>query len=667
MTGEMSVRQFLAATAALLVLAGVLYGGWVALDGFGTGGSGGSGPAPGADAAATVDAYAQAWTVGDHLTMAGFVREPPPDFTAIHQQLRDALQPRSLTVEVTEVVSDVDGRALATLRVTLQPVGPAAPEIVWDSEVVLLRERGEWAIAWEHQSLHPDLRPGLVFDTESTSVDRSPILAADGTELAGGGTRVTFGFEPSAVTNPDAVVAAFEAALPGSGRTAERLLDRDDLVDGWFYPVVTVSQAAADTASQVLREAGGILRQTETGRMLYADDFAVHIVGRYEEATAEDLERLGPPYEPGDEVGRTGLERTFERELTGSDEISIVLRDVADGAVRAVLATYQEQPSGPLQTTLDIVVQQAIENTLRGVEDPVAIVAVDAATGAIRGSASRPLSGYNRALEGRYPPGSTFKVVTAEALLADGLTPGSQVPCPGDTIVGGLAVTNAGTLDLGDTSLTEAFARSCNTTFARLGADLGEEAMLAAAERFGFGIDPLSPLTAAGGSFPEPVDTAELAAASFGQARVTASTLHLAAVAAATDTGVWRQPYLLVEDGPGESRQLASGVVEPLRALMRAVVTDGTGAAADVDGLDVRGKTGTAQAEDGVEHAWFVGTFDGLGFAVLVEGGGAGGQVAAPFAARFVSELAAIRAGAAPAADAEGEDDEDVEAEDDEG
>lgn len=648
------MRQFFAAAAALVVLAGVVLGAWLLLgSAFGGGGSGGAGereqgPEPGEDPGATAAAYAAAWTAGDYLTMAALVREPPPTFTAVHQQLRDGLEATQVTVEAGTAVEDVDGRATVPLRVEVMLPYDGVEPVSWEVELAVLRDRGQWGVEWDLASVHPELRDGLIFDMDIAPVERSPILAADGTPLAGSGTRVTFGFEPASVFDPEAVVEAFETALPGSGATAERLLARDDLVDGWFYPVVTVSEQLADAVSPTLREAGGILRQTESGRTLYADDFAVHIVGRVDEATAEDLERLGEPYVAGDRVGRFGLEREFEQELTGSDEISAVLRDRSDNAVRVELATFQERPSGPIETTLDITVQQAVERALVGVEDTVAIVVVDATSGAIRASASRPLGGFNRAFEGRYPPGSAFKIVTAEALLADGLSPDDAVACPGDEVVGGLAVTNAGTLALGTTSLTTSFAQSCNTTFARMGADLGPDAMQAAAERFGFNLEPISPLPAAGGSFPQPGDTAELAAASFGQARVTASPLHLASIAAATVTGVWHQPFLLVADGPGESRQLSGGVTAGLQTLMRAVVTDGSGVAADVEvegALPVYGKTGTAQTDDGVEHAWFVGTYGELGFAVLVEAGGSGGEVAAPLAARFIEALIAIERG----------------------
>ena len=635
----MRIRDVLAVLVGLAVVAGVGVGGWMWL-------SETVDPAaePEDDASTTAAAYVQAWEAGDLLRMASLVREVPEDFAARHEQLLTGLEVTDLRIEPGAVDRPVDGRAIVPLTLILDLAVLAEP-VSWDTELQLTRERGTWGVDWSLSTIHPELRPTWQFGTESVDIDRELILAADGTPLAGQGTRITFGFQPALVSDPDDVIDAFAAALPGSEVVAERELSRGDLNDDWFYPVVTVSEARAEQASSSLRQASGILRRTSSARTLLDDGFAQHVVGVVREATAEQLEALGPPYEAGDVVGQFGLEAAFETELIGTELTRVGLRDGDDGPFREVIGEGREDPSRTIQTTLDVTVQRAIENALRGVSDPAAIVVVDGTTGAIVGSASRPLSGFDRALSGRYPPGSTFKIVTAEAALATGLGIDDEVECPAETLVGGLRVPNAGARALGTTTLLAAFAESCNTTFARIGAGLGAEAMVDAAERFGFGVDPIVPLPSFGGSFPGPGDDAETAAASFGQARVEASPLQLASMIAAATTGTWRQPYLLVDDGPGVSRPLATGTPEPLRELLRAVVTDGTGTEAAVDGEEILGKTGTAQGTGGVEHAWFVGSYGDLGFAILVEDGGSGSEVAAPIAARFVRELVALTSG----------------------
>lgn len=633
------MRQALAVVTAVLVLGAAVGGAYWWLEQ----------QTPGAGVARevpedTADAYLEAWSDGDHEAMLALVRDPPDTFVAAHEQLLEGLGVDGIEVTRHDIVEEIDGRAHATGVVTSEV--PDVGEVTWEVEVRLLRERGRWGVAWEPSTLHPSWRPGLRFDVVHEDLDRIPILAHDGTQLAGPGERITFGFDPGGIEDRDEVIDAFEAAIPGSGTTAERLLGQGGLVDGWFYPVTSVSADDAREAGPSLTRVPGVLRRAETSRRsLLADGFALHAVGRVDEATAEQLEQLGDPYERGDHVGQFGLEATLEARLAGGEVVTAVLREGSNGPVRATLGSRGSTFSGdeavdtdPLTTTLDVTVQRAVENALVGRDSPAAIVVVDGEDGAIRATASRPLTAYNRAFEGRYPPGSTFKLVTAEALLADGVTLESDVACPAETFVGGLRVPNAGGRDLGTTTFTEAFAASCNTTFAPLGADLGTDAMVAAAERFGFGVDPRTPIAAFGGSFPTPGDRAELGAASFGQARVEVSPLHLASVVAATVTGTWHVPYLLEEDGPGEARVLSSGSLDGLRRLLEASVP------AIVDEPGLLGKTGTAQdGQAQVEHAWFVGTVDGLGFAVLLEGGGSGEQAAAPLAARFARELRALQ------------------------
>lgn len=629
------MRNLVAGVAAAVVLGTVVGVGWWLLEGGGVLGE----EEPGDTPDATLAAYLEAWEQGAHEAMAERIREPTEQQVEVHERLREALDPEALRTEVLALDEPADGRAVA--EVELQWSVAYAADLRWAVEIELVRQQGDWAVDWDPGAVHPRWQPGLVFDVMTSEVERAPILAADGTQLAGSGERMILGFEPSSVEDPDAVAEAFEEAVPGTGDVAARELGRDDLVDDWFYPVVTLSRERGEDAWADLGDVTGVLRRTTEGRVLVEDDFARHVVGEVAEATAEQLEQLGAPYEAGDEVGQFGLEAAFERELVGSDEVTVVLRDGEGGPIRETILEYQADPSDPLQTTLDVAVQRAVENALLGVDTTAAIVVVDAEDGAIRGSASRPLTAYNRAFAGRYPPGSTFKVVTTEALLADGMTPDDEVACPQETTVGGLRITNTGDLGLGTTTLRRAFADSCNTTFAPLAVELGTEALTAAAERFGFGWEPDLGLAAAGGQFAEPGDAAALGASAFGQARVTSTPLHLASVAAAADSGTWHPPYLLAGGDRAEPRALTDDVVDDLRELLREAVADGTGSEADV-AAGVRGKTGTAEADDDVEHAWFIGSFRGLGFAVLVEEGGAGGQVAAPIAGRLVRELDAL-------------------------
>ena len=654
----MRFRDLLAIVVGLAIVGAIGYGAWTWLDDTVQGEQAEPEAQPGTDPQATAEAYLDAWEQGDHLAMVRYVRDAPEDFASRHSQLVQALEPTDVRIEAGEMNAPQDGRATFPLTISLD-VPYADEPLSWESSLEMIRERGQWGIVWSLETIHPELRDSWEFASESEEVDREEILAADGTVLSGERNLTVFGFRPDQVDDPEELAEAFEEAIPGSGERAARELARNDLVDDWLYPVATLAEARADDARRALAGVPGVVRRGDSGRDLYDQGFALHVVGVMSEATAEQLEERDLSPDTRIDIGQFGLERDLEEQLIGSEIVRVGLRERdSDGPLRVILAETQANPSSPVETTIDIAVQKAIENALFGTSTTVGLVAVDAENGAILGSASRPLNGYNRAFEGRYAPGSTFKLVTLEALLGDGMTPDDPVDCPAETTVGGLRITNAGGTGHGSGDLREAFVQSCNTSFAPLGDALGNDELTAAAERFGFNDDWGLPLSSFGGSFPEPADSAERGAASFGQARVEASVVQMASVVAAAVTSEWHAPYLLQGDGPQEPRALAEGVAEPMRDLLRAVVVEGTGTEADVDGREVLGKTGTAEAGDGVEHAWFVGYYDGVGFAVLVEGGGSGGQVAAPIAARFVRELASLRSAGLGQGDSGGSNDE---------
>jgi hypothetical protein len=365
-----------------------------------------------------------------------------------------------------------------------------------------------------------------------------------------------------------------------------------------------------------------------------------------EDLAANVLGTVGPAPEAtgsvlaGEPVGLTGLERVLQDRLGGRPGGALVTVDVATGRLTEVLQVFQGAPGEDVRTTLDLGVQAAAEAALAGVPSRAALVALDAATGEVRAVANSPVEGLPASFAS-YAPGSVFKVVTATALLLDGVRPGTEVDCPATVSAGGRSFRNdEGLVALGRVPFSTAFARSCNTAFITLARDLPDGALERAAGLYGYGRDDLLPIAVEGGQVPAPASETEAAAAAIGQGRVEASPLLVAATSAAVATGTWHAPRLL--PGEGGSTPLPDGVAEPLRALMRGVVTSGTGSAADLPGPPVHGKTGTAQYGSGdppPTHAWFTGFRGDLAFAVFVESGASGGTVAAPAARRFLSAL----------------------------
>ncbi|NUR91583.1 MAG: hypothetical protein HOY71_46555 [Nonomuraea sp.] len=298
------------------------------------------------------------------------------------------------------------------------------------------------------------------------------------------------------------------------------------------------------------------------------------------------------------------------------------------------------------KTTLSRPVQAAAARALDGVDD-AAILAVRPSTGEILAVADK-LKGRYSALFDRFPPGSTFKTVTAAALLISGLDPGTMMECPGTyTIPEHRTFKNAGEAAHGQVSFADAFAYSCNTSFVEQAVGRITAADLIAAAS-GLGFDKGMP-TGAGGAVCGHLDNTDdpdmLGQDAIGQGTVEASPICLAVMAAAIESGTWRSARLLpvkdVERIDGVAPPpvtLNEGLVTSLRTLMTAVVDHGTGSGAGLP-PGTAGKTGTAETPAGGEHAWFMGYRGDLAFCVFVRNGGAGRTTALPLAVRFLTGL----------------------------
>ncbi len=334
----------------------------------------------------------------------------------------------------------------------------------------------------------------------------------------------------------------------------------------------------------------------------------------------------------------SGLQRVYDPDLAPHGG-TVVVRNDRNETV-STLRAYPMADGKDVRTTLDLKVQRAGEAAVATAIKPNgALVAIDTRTGGVLALVNHPLNGYGRAVIGRYPPGSTFKIVTATAALMAGKDANTSLDCTQTVAVGGRTFQNAEAEQFGPIPLRAAFARSCNTAFIRLEQSLPDSALEQAAKLYGFdGTQPL-PIASVGGSFPPPKDAVESASAAIGQGKVSASPLQMASVAAAVASGTWRQPF--IAGSAPRSNALPPAVVAPLQDFMRAVVTEGTANAVAFPG-EVHGKTGTAEYKDGnppPTHGWFVGYRGTVAFAVIVEDGGFGAQSAAPVAARFLAGL----------------------------
>ncbi len=372
-----------------------------------------------------------------------------------------------------------------------------------------------------------------------------------------------------------------------------------------------------------------------------------------------------------------------ENDLLSGNSDSLFVRRLTD------LFTGREPKGGNVELTLNPRAQQAASDALTQTGATGAVVALDPQTGAILAMVSTPtydpnlLSSHdpraireyaatldqaevdprlNRATQDNFPPGSVFKLIIAAAALEEGFDPDSTVPAPDvlELPQSSATIRNFGGSSCNggaDDTLIHALTISCNTAFAQLGIDLGESIIRDVAERFGIDDQGYEmPLPVAQSSLGDIVDAASLGQSSIGQRDVRLTPIQTAnIVATIANGGTLYQPFLVAERQepnltviddvePQEIREaVSSDVTEALTEMMISVVENGSGQNAQIDGVEVAGKTGTAEVDEGIApHAWFAGFAPAdnpqIAVAVFVANGGdtgsetTGGRTAAPIA-----------------------------------
>lgn len=369
------------------------------------------------------------------------------------------------------------------------------------------------------------------------------------------------------------------------------------------------------------------------------------LTGNVVRASAAQAKALGAPYRAGDLIGEGGIEQAYQARLAGRPALTVQIAGPGNH-VDATVAHFAAAPGTPVRTSIDLRVQLAASKAVTSAttRKPVDVVAVQPSTGRVLAVVERP-GGEDRALQGVFPPGSTFKVVTASALAKAGLRPSSAAQCPAQVTIGGRTVHNYDNEHFGATTLQTAFAVSCNSTFAMLATQkLNGSALASMASEYGFNATPALGIPARLGQFTTPRTSVDLAADAYGQGTDLVTPLSQAAMAAAVEEGAWRPPHLVLSPAPRQTvhaHTLSPAITSALRPMMRAVVTGGTASHVGFPS-GVYGKTGTAEYGSGPHppaHAWFVGYRGDLAFAVLVEGGGVGADNSGPIANAFLRGL----------------------------
>ena len=372
--------------------------------------------------------------------------------------------------------------------------------------------------------------------------------------------------------------------------------------------------------------------------------------------------RLSVAHIVGDSYGMTyGAQTMFAKHLFGFDKDTITrIVDLVSG---------EERKGSDVTLTIDAKLCARALDALDGRRG--AVVVMNYKTGEILASVSSPafdptdmeafLAGggeselVNRAFSGLYPPGSTFKLITAASLMENGLADFEAV-CTGSTDIGGKAIKCTG--EHKDENLKDAIRHSCNVYFAEAAQKLGAQKLAATANRFLFNTDMMFDDVMMGKSVYSPTDDAtNLSWSAIGQYHDLVTPLHACMIAGAiANDGVMMEPKLLysVSDSLRTTHSVTpraaatpinASQAQTLRAMMLAAVESGTGSKAALKGHVVGGKTGTAEIADKdgkAAHAWFVGFIEDeahpLCIAVIMEKAGSGGSNAAPAARKVLSK-----------------------------
>lgn len=426
---------------------------------------------------------------------------------------------------------------------------------------------------------------------------------------------------------------------------------RTDLAISQYNPRVLTTYNDPARGS-ILDRAGNVLAETVAGpERVYHDQSLAHVLGYL-----------------SDRYGSRGAELAFNDFLAGREGRSW------EGAFNAEF--HRNAIRGlDVQLTIDPAVQETAVSALGGSRG--AVVALDPRNGEVLAMVSNPVFDpaavdengqalfddpsspmLNRATQGLYPPGSTFKAVTAAAILEHGvLAPDTVVTCEDEYVVEGFAVSCANVSQgIGTYPFSDAFAFSVNAIFAEAGIDLGWPRFLEVARKFGFNSAPPFTLDTAPNQVFNPGSERTgplLASTAFGQGELLASPLQMAIVTAViANEGVLVAPHIglrALENGSDrgsveavdEERIIPADVAREVAAMMRAVVTNGQASGVSFEDIPVAGKTGTAESGvEGESHAWFIAfaPYDDpvVAVAVLVEHGGRGSTVAAPIAGEVI-------------------------------
>ncbi|GLW95966.1 hypothetical protein Misp02_00530 [Microtetraspora sp. NBRC 16547] len=585
------------------------------------------------------------WQSGDYVSAA---RRADADQAVVRQALEDVgvqLDAASFRFSLKGVKRDGDN-AKAEYHAEVD-LGENNPLWEYDSTLPLRLVGGQWKIHWSPSVIHPELHAGERFAVAVDPQGRQPILDQAGESLQDETIRYVAGVYPDKIPDKAALCAELSQV---TGFPEDRLLSR--IVSSPpqdFVPLATFGGRTFAQVKDKLTAIKGITIITDS--LPVAPKSPKDIVGRVAAITPEAEQQLGGPQRAGDTVGRDGLQKAYQDQLTGSTETRVLILDGKGKEVKELKA-WPGRANTSVRTTIDSSLQAAADSAV-ATSQQVALVALQASTGEIRAVSTQGMHQQKDALAGKFPAGTTFSIIAADALLKNGFDPKEKVPCSADRSVGGARFEYAGYTGGNTPTFSADFARGCVTALASLARRIKGDAVTASAAKYGIGSAWELPLGSFSGFVPTPSSDAATAKVIAGET-VRVSPLTMALVAGAVKTGTWRPPVLVTSpSSPDPTAEVAPAappapipldptVVEQIRTLMRAGVTSGTARAAAAPGDPVHGvaaEIGYVVKKQRRDLSWFVGWQGDVAVAVLAESADA--AAASAVAGRFFRGAAA--------------------------
>ena len=582
--------------------------------------------------------------------MRAQVVQPPKDFVTMNSSVFTDLGVSRVAItagRVRTAKSGTSASAAITEHFQLPYVG------AWSvaSTIHLIKHGNRWRVKWMPATIDPKLSSGDRIVVNRNWPARAPILGAGGAKLTAEAQQVVVGVVGERIKKDKAVRSDLIAAGAPAGQVRAALAAAK-AHPSYFEPIFTISQARflklkAQSGTTNVYSVPGTQFEATSRTIAITKQLSAHLVGTVGPITAEQLKALGSPYDAASSVGQVGIEASEEKKLAGTPT-TVIDVDNPLGTPLTRLASFPGKNGTAVETSIDPRIQRAAEAALaNATHHNVSMVAIDAPTGQVLAVVSDPITTYDTALQGAYPPGSTFKVLTSSALIRGGLSPSSPATCPQTLTVNGEVFHNAEG-DAAVSTLAQAFTESCNTAFIGLATQhLTPADFPAVAQLYGLQRTPKLGVPAFMDNIPKPASQTELAADAIGQGSVTFSALGMATVAAAIDSGVVRAPRLVAgaPDDTIPSSPLPTTLVDDLRTMMASVVTSGTAAGQGLP-AGTYAKTGTAEYGTGPAaklkiDGWLMGYRGNVAFAIVTHdtGGGNGGPVNGPIIAKFLNAI----------------------------